>query len=34
VNAVVHAHNESTIPFGVSSVPLRPVFHMGGVMGK
>ncbi|CAK4000976.1 Hypothetical predicted protein [Lecanosticta acicola] len=33
VHSVVHAHNEATLPFGVSSVPLRPVYHMAGVMG-
>jgi ribulose-5-phosphate 4-epimerase/fuculose-1-phosphate aldolase len=30
VNAVVHAHAPSLIPFGVSSTPLRPVYHMAG----
>ena len=34
VNSVVHAHNEAVLPFSISSVPLRPVFHMGGVMGE
>ena len=33
VHAVVHAHSESVLPFAIGSVPLRPVFHMGGVMG-
>lgn len=33
VNSVIHSHAEAVIPFGVCSVPLRPVFHMGGVMG-
>lgn len=33
VHSVVHAHAESVLPFSVTSVPLRPVFHMGGVMG-
>lgn len=28
VMAVVHSHSPSIIPFSVSSVPLRPVFHM------
>lgn len=32
VNSVVHAHAEAVIPFSVSSVPLRAVFHMGGVV--
>lgn len=34
VNSVVHAHNESVLPFSITSVPLKPVFHMGGVMGE
>lgn len=34
VNSVVHAHNEAVLPFSITSVPLRPVFHMGGVMGE
>lgn len=29
----MHSHSEAVIPFSVSSVPLRPIFHMGGVMG-
>ncbi|KAK3671463.1 hypothetical protein LTR78_008741 [Recurvomyces mirabilis] len=33
VHAVIHGHPEVVIPFGISSIPLRPVFHMGGVMG-
>lgn len=28
VMAVVHSHSPAVIPFSVSSVPLRPVFHM------
>lgn len=28
VNAVVHSHSPSVVPFGVSSVPMRPVYHM------
>src|SRR5499427_3980937 len=27
VNAVVHSHSPGVIPFGITSVPLRPVFH-------
>lgn len=27
VNAVVHCHTPSLIPFGVTGVPLRPVYH-------
>ena len=33
VNAVVHTHSPSVIPFGiVSSVPMRPVYHMSGFL--
>jgi ribulose-5-phosphate 4-epimerase/fuculose-1-phosphate aldolase len=33
VNAVVHSHSPSVIPFGiVASVPMRPVFHMSGFL--
>ena len=31
VRAVVHAHAPSVVPFGVSTVPLRPVFPYGRV---
>lgn len=34
VRSVVHSHSEAVVPFSISSVPLRPVFHMGGVMGR
>jgi ribulose-5-phosphate 4-epimerase/fuculose-1-phosphate aldolase len=27
VNAVIHSHSPGVIPFGVTSVPMRPVFH-------
>ena len=30
VNAVAHSHAASVIPFGVSTVPLRPVYHLAG----
>jgi ribulose-5-phosphate 4-epimerase/fuculose-1-phosphate aldolase len=33
VHAVVHSHSPSVIPFGASSVPLRPVYHMAGFLG-
>ena len=33
VNSVIHSHAEAVLPFSISSTPLRPVFHMGGVMG-
>src|SRR5690348_1014493 len=34
VHAVVHNHSPSVIPFGVSSVPLRPVYHMAAFIGE
>jgi HCOMODA/2-hydroxy-3-carboxy-muconic semialdehyde decarboxylase len=27
VNAVIHSHSPGVIPFGVTTVPMRPVFH-------
>jgi ribulose-5-phosphate 4-epimerase/fuculose-1-phosphate aldolase len=33
VQAVVHSHSPSVIPFGVTGQPLRPVFHMSGFLG-
>ncbi len=33
VQAVVHNHALALIPFGVTGVPLRPVFHMSGFLG-
>ena len=33
VQAVVHNHSPSVIPFGISSVPLRPVYHMAAFIG-
>lgn len=33
VNAVVHSHSPAVIPFGVTDVPLRPVFHISGFLG-
>jgi HCOMODA/2-hydroxy-3-carboxy-muconic semialdehyde decarboxylase len=33
VKAVVHAHTPSLIPYGVTGVPLRPVFHMASFIG-
>lgn len=34
VKSVVHAHSASVIPFGITSVPLRPVYHMSGFLGS
>lgn len=33
VQAVVHSHSPSVIPFGVTGQALRPVFHMSGFLG-
>lgn len=33
VQAIVHSHSPSVIPFGVTQYPLRPVFHAGGFLG-
>jgi HCOMODA/2-hydroxy-3-carboxy-muconic semialdehyde decarboxylase len=33
VNSVAHCHSASVIPFGVSSVPMRPVYHMAAFIG-
>jgi HCOMODA/2-hydroxy-3-carboxy-muconic semialdehyde decarboxylase len=33
IGAVVHSHAASVIPFGVTGVPLRPIYHMGSVIG-
>src|SRR5690606_40377039 len=32
VHAVVHSHSPSVIPFGIATVPLRPVYHMAGFL--
>ena len=34
VLAVVHAHAEAVLPFGISGAPLRPVIHSGSFMGE
>ncbi|WP_426112496.1 class II aldolase/adducin family protein [Massilia sp. PWRC2] len=34
VMSVVHAHSASVIPFSITSVPLKPVYHMSGFLGK
>ena len=33
VMAVCHSHSPSVVPFSVSQVPLRPIFHMGSLIG-
>ncbi|PNP38005.1 hypothetical protein TGAMA5MH_10104 [Trichoderma gamsii] len=32
INAVVHSHAESVIPFTISGVPLKPCYHMAGFL--
>jgi HCOMODA/2-hydroxy-3-carboxy-muconic semialdehyde decarboxylase len=34
VQAIVHSHSPSVIPFGVTGRSLRPVFHMSGFLGE
>lgn len=33
VKAVVHSHSPAVIPFGVTNVPLKPIFHMSAFLG-
>jgi ribulose-5-phosphate 4-epimerase/fuculose-1-phosphate aldolase len=33
VKAIVHSHSPAVIPFGVTTVPLKPIFHMSGFLG-
>lgn len=33
VQAVVHSHSPSVIPYGVTGTQLRPIFHMSGFLG-
>ncbi len=33
VQAVVHTHSPSVIPFGVSTVQMRPLYHMAAFLG-
>jgi ribulose-5-phosphate 4-epimerase/fuculose-1-phosphate aldolase len=32
VKAIVHSHSPSVIPFGATTVPLRPIYHMSGFL--
>src|SRR5262249_47963968 len=32
VQAVIHSHSPGVIPFGVSQVPLRPIYHVAGFL--
>jgi HCOMODA/2-hydroxy-3-carboxy-muconic semialdehyde decarboxylase len=33
VKAIVHSHSPSVIPFGVTAVPLKPIYHMSSFLG-
>ena len=33
VMSIVHGHSPSVIPFSITGVPLRPVYHMSGFLG-
>ena len=33
VQAVVHSHSPSVVPYGVTGTRLRPIFHMSGFLG-
>ena len=33
IKAIVHSHSPSVIPFGVTEVPLRPIYHMSSFLG-
>jgi ribulose-5-phosphate 4-epimerase/fuculose-1-phosphate aldolase len=34
VMAVVHNHSPSVVPFSVTTVPMRPIFHMAAFVGE
>jgi ribulose-5-phosphate 4-epimerase/fuculose-1-phosphate aldolase len=34
VKAVVHNHSPSVVPFSVTGVPMRPIFHMAAFVGQ
>ena len=34
VVSVVHNHSPSVIPFGISNVPIKPVYHMSAFIGE
>jgi ribulose-5-phosphate 4-epimerase/fuculose-1-phosphate aldolase len=34
VMAVVHNHSPSVVPFSVTNVPMRPIFHMAAFIGE
>ena len=34
VQCVIHSHAEAVLPYAISGVPLQPVYHMAGFLGK
>jgi len=34
VNSVIHSHAPDVLPYAVSGVPFKPVFHMAGFLGQ
>ena len=34
VTSVVHNHSQPVVPFGVTGVPLRPMFHLAALIGE
>jgi ribulose-5-phosphate 4-epimerase/fuculose-1-phosphate aldolase len=34
VRAIVHSHSPAIVPFGVTPVPLRPIYHMSSFLGR
>lgn len=34
VTAVVHSHAEETLPFGITDAALKPMMHVGGLIGS
>ena len=34
VNCVIHSHSSDVLPFTVNSVPLKPLIHMAGFLGR
>jgi ribulose-5-phosphate 4-epimerase/fuculose-1-phosphate aldolase len=34
VMAVVHSHSPAVVPFGITTVPMKPCFHMAGFLYK
>ena len=34
VQAIVHSHSPSVIPFGATGTTIKPIFHLGGFLGS